>query len=145
MLWLQRDFGLYVVNLFDTHQAACTLQLARHSLAFLLHHYCQIDADKQFQLADWRIRPLPQVQLWYIVLMCVLSATRQFDSAVIVLQEMIDYGRADTHYLLYIYDRMRKELIEKSLSVGSNLLMAVIENSKQVALKVRRKHLGINH
>ena len=61
VLWLQRDFSLYIVNLFDTHQAACSLQLARHSLAFLLHHYCNVDADKQFQLADWRIRPLPEV------------------------------------------------------------------------------------
>ncbi|XP_062504252.1 exosome complex component 10-like isoform X2 [Corticium candelabrum] len=115
VLWLQRDFSLYIVNLFDTHQAACSLQLARHSLAFLLHHYCNVDADKQFQLADWRIRPLPE--------------------------DMIEYARADTHYLLYVYDKMKNELIEKSLTVGSNLLMAVIGNSKQVALQVYEKPL----
>ena len=54
--WLQRDFGLYIVNMFDTGQAARVLQLARFSLAFLLKEYCGIAADKQYQLADWRLR-----------------------------------------------------------------------------------------
>ncbi|CAF4276976.1 unnamed protein product, partial [Adineta steineri] len=57
--WLQKDFGLYVVNMFDTHQAARELNLPAFSLAYLLKSYCDIDANKQFQLADWRIRPLP--------------------------------------------------------------------------------------
>lgn len=54
--WLQKDFSLYLVNMFDTHQAAKRLGLARLSLAFLLKNYCDIDADKTFQLADWRMR-----------------------------------------------------------------------------------------
>ena len=54
--WLQRDLGLYVVNMFDTGQASRVLGLARHSLSYLLAHYCSVQADKQFQLADWRIR-----------------------------------------------------------------------------------------
>ena len=54
--WLQKDFGLYLVNMFDTHQAARELNLPALSLAFLLKSYCDIDANKQFQLADWRIR-----------------------------------------------------------------------------------------
>ena len=54
--WLQRDFGLYVVNMFDTGQAARVLNEERYSLAYLLHKYCQVEAQKQFQLADWRIR-----------------------------------------------------------------------------------------
>lgn len=54
--WLQRDLGLYVVNMFDTGQAARVLNFPRLSLAHLLAHYCQVNADKQFQLADWRIR-----------------------------------------------------------------------------------------
>lgn len=56
MEWLQRDFGLYVVKLFDTHQASRALNLARHSLDHLLKHFCSVDSDKRFQLADWRIR-----------------------------------------------------------------------------------------
>lgn len=54
--WLQKDFGLYLVNMFDTHQAARLLNLGKHSLDHLLKLYCNVDADKQYQLADWRIR-----------------------------------------------------------------------------------------
>lgn len=54
--WLQRDFGLYLVNMFDTRHAAQLLNLGGHSLAHLLKLYCGVDADKQYQLADWRIR-----------------------------------------------------------------------------------------
>ena len=58
--WLQRDFSVYVVNMFDTHIAAKILEFPRGclSLAFLLHHYCKVSTEKRFQLADWRIRPL---------------------------------------------------------------------------------------
>lgn len=54
--WLQRDLAIYLVNMFDTHQAAKRMNLARLSLAFLLKQYCHLDIDKTFQLADWRIR-----------------------------------------------------------------------------------------
>lgn len=54
--WLQRDFGLYLVGLFDTHVAAKTLGLSGLSLQYLLEHYCKINVDKTYQLADWRIR-----------------------------------------------------------------------------------------
>ena len=55
VLWLQRDFGLYIVNIFDTGQASSVLNLSKYSLAFLLQYYCSVQVDKQFQLADWRI------------------------------------------------------------------------------------------
>ena len=77
--WLQRDFSLYLRNVFDTHQAGKLLGLPRLSLAFLLSSYCSLEVDKQFQLADWRIRPLPA--------------------------EMIFYARQDTRYLIYLYTR----------------------------------------
>ena len=54
--WLQKDLGLYVVNMFDTHQASRALQHARHSLDHLLQQLCHVKSDKRFQLADWRIR-----------------------------------------------------------------------------------------
>uniref|UniRef100_A0A224YSY7 Exosome complex component 10 homolog n=1 Tax=Rhipicephalus zambeziensis TaxID=60191 RepID=A0A224YSY7_9ACAR len=108
VLWLQRDFGLYLVGLFDTGQAAKVLGLAHFSLAFLLKHYCQIEADKQFQLADWRIRPLPP--------------------------EMVSYAQSDTHYLLYIMDRMKRDLADRS-NENDNLLRSVFDRSKQVALR----------
>uniref|UniRef100_A0A3Q2D5R9 Exosome complex component 10 n=1 Tax=Cyprinodon variegatus TaxID=28743 RepID=A0A3Q2D5R9_CYPVA len=106
--WLQRDFGLYVVNLFDTHQASRALNLARHSLDHLLKQFCNVNSDKRYQLADWRIRPLPE--------------------------EMIEYARADTHYLLYIYDCMRAQLLESNHG-QPGLLQSVWNKSKDVSLK----------
>ncbi|KAK4026872.1 hypothetical protein OUZ56_015898 [Daphnia magna] len=84
VVWLQRDFGIYVVNLFDTCQAASLLRLKRKGLAFLLQHYCQIRISKSYQRADWRIRPLSK--------------------------EMLNYARGDTHYLIYIYERLKQDL-----------------------------------
>lgn len=54
--WLQRDLSLYVVNMFDTHQAAKQLEYSGLSLAYLLNRFCNVQPNKHFQLADWRIR-----------------------------------------------------------------------------------------
>ena len=88
IIWLQRDLGLYVVNMFDTGQCARVLDYPSKSLAYLLKTKCGVTAQKQYQLADWRIRPLPDV--------------------------LRKYAREDTHYLLYIYDLLRIELGKKS-------------------------------
>lgn len=56
MVWLQRDLGLYVVGLFDTFHAARALGYPQASLASLLSRFIHIEADKQYQMADWRIR-----------------------------------------------------------------------------------------
>uniref|UniRef100_V9KDS6 Exosome complex component 10 n=1 Tax=Callorhinchus milii TaxID=7868 RepID=V9KDS6_CALMI len=106
--WLQRDFGIYVVNMFDTHQAARTLNLARHSLDHLLRHYCSVEADKRYQLADWRMRPLPK--------------------------EMLHYAQEDTHYLLYVYDTMKNQLWEQG-NEQARLIHLVWHKSKDVCLK----------
>ncbi|XP_071763488.2 exosome complex component 10 [Centroberyx gerrardi] len=108
MEWLQRDLGLYVVNLFDTHQASRALNLARHSLDHLLKFFCNVDSDKRYQLADWRIRPLPD--------------------------EMFQYARADTHYLLYIYDSLRVQLLDFNHG-QPGLLQSVWNKSKDISLK----------
>lgn len=106
--WLQRDLSLYLVNLFDTHQASKRLGFARLSLAFLLKHYCNIDADKTFQLADWRMRPLPE--------------------------QLMKYAQQDTHYLLYIYDMMTNDLI-KAGNGQLNMVRQVFMDSKIICLK----------
>ncbi|XP_038076788.1 exosome component 10-like [Patiria miniata] len=112
--WLQRDLGLYVVNMFDTHQASRILGHARHSLAHLLQLYCGVEPDKAYQLADWRIRPLPQ--------------------------EMINYSRSDTHYLLYVYHCMKNELIERG-NEANNLLQQTLQQSRQVCLRRYKKQI----
>ncbi|CAN7976950.1 unnamed protein product, partial [Ixodes persulcatus] len=123
VLWLQRDFGLYLVGLFDTGQAARVLGMAHLSLAFLLRHYCHLDTDKKFQLADWRIRQAsPNI------------------GAVPLPLEMIKYAREDTHYLLHVYDLMRRDLLAKGNQLN-NLLHSVFQRSKQVCLKRYEKPL----
>ncbi|KAI5640334.1 3'-5' exonuclease domain-containing protein [Phthorimaea operculella] len=47
VLWLQRDFGVYIVGLFDTYQAAKVLQVNGLSLKYLLMKYCAVNADKK--------------------------------------------------------------------------------------------------
>lgn len=112
--WLQRDLSVYVVNMFDTHQAARMLNFSHLSLAYLLKHYCNISVNKQFQLADWRMRPLPE--------------------------ELINYAREDTHYLLYVYDVMKNALIEAANNENKYLL-AVLEQSKELCKRKYEKPL----
>jgi exosome complex exonuclease RRP6 len=56
MIWLQRDFGLYIVGLFDTERAAVALRYPGRGLAYLLARFVNVQAQKQHQLADWRVR-----------------------------------------------------------------------------------------
>ena len=48
---------------------------------------------------------------------------------------MLDYARSDTHFLLYVYDMMRNELVDKSETDNQSLTEEVIQNSKQEALQ----------
>ncbi|KAF1984051.1 hypothetical protein K402DRAFT_395984 [Aulographum hederae CBS 113979] len=111
VIWLQRDFGLYLVGLFDTYHASRALGYPRHSLMYLLDRHVKFEAQKQFQRADWRIRPLPQ--------------------------DLLDYAKSDTHFLLYVYDNMRNELIQKSNFADpyGDKIKDVLENSKDTALQ----------
>jgi len=112
--WLQRDLSLYIVNMFDTHRAAKALNMARLSLAFLLKNYLDLDVDKSLQLADWRMRPLPQ--------------------------QLIDYARQDTHFLIYVYERMTNDLL---LQKEPGLLNSVYQMSTEVCKKRYNKpHIG---
>ncbi|EER23208.1 3'-5' exonuclease family protein [Coccidioides posadasii C735 delta SOWgp] len=108
VIWLQRDLGLYLVGLFDTYHASVALNYPKKSLKFLLDKFVNLEAEKQYQTADWRLRPL--------------------------LPGMFDYARSDTHYLLYIYDNLRNELIEKS-TPDTNLIDYVQDKSKEEALQ----------
>ena len=111
IIWLQRDLGLYIVGLFDTYHASWALQYPKHSLAFLLKKFIDFDAAKQYQTADWRIRPLPE--------------------------PMFNYARSDTHFLLYIFDQMRNELIDKpdKTQPDGDLIDSVMRNSKLECLQ----------
>ena len=47
---------------------------------------------------------------------------------------MVKYAREDTHYLLYIYDRMTNELIRRGNERG-NLIRSVLDNSRSICAK----------
>ena len=47
-----------------SHQAGKLVSLPRLSLAWLLENYCGVMADKQYQLADWRMRSVPLLRIW---------------------------------------------------------------------------------
>ncbi|KAG6458535.1 exosome component 10 isoform X2 [Manduca sexta] len=114
VLWLQRDFGVYIVGLFDTHQAAKALNMPGLSLKHLLFKYCNFNTDKTYQLADWRIRPLPAV--------------------------LVEYARTDTHYLLYVWRMMKHELLD--VAAGQpHLLLSVFEESRQICAATYNKEV----
>lgn len=56
-------------------------------------------------------------------------------------KEMTQYARDDTHYLLYIYDRLREELWDRANGQPAQL-QAVWQRSKTVCLKVSTRRQG---
>ncbi len=93
------------------------LQFPSFALAYLLKEICAVNADKKYQLADWRIRPLTE--------------------------EMQKYAREDTHYLLYIYDTLRRKLIAlgkmKMPSEPLTYLCAALRQSRDICLTSYKK------
>ena len=89
LLCLHRDFGMAVCNLFDTMIAARILGRSEIGLGALLEAELGVKLDKRFQRANWGQRPLPE--------------------------DLIDYARLDTHYLIALRDRLEAELAERGL------------------------------
>ncbi|KAL9259669.1 RRP6-like 2-like protein [Drosera capensis] len=117
ILWLQRDFGIYVCNMFDTGQASRVLKMERYSLEYLLLHLCGVAANKQYQNAEWRLRPLRS--------------------------EMLRYARDDTHYLLYIYDLLRAKLLSmpRESEESDTPIVEVYKRSYNLCMQLYEKEL----
>lgn len=126
IVWLQEDFDIYIVNLFDTYHATKVLEFPKFSLASLLQLYCDFEPDKRYQMADWRIRPIPD--------------------------EMMKYARSDTHFLLFIYDNLRNALIARASRTPSpsvegqtpkpnpqRAMRKVLDLSSETALKLYQR------
>ncbi|KAF1742999.1 hypothetical protein MXB_4891, partial [Myxobolus squamalis] len=110
IVWLQRDFDIFVVNLFDTQQACRALNHSKTSLDSLVERYLKIYLDKFHQLSDWRQRPLPS--------------------------DMIQYARCDSHYLLPLFDHIIADLYNAE---QPKLIKTVFENCKKMCLKLYTK------
>lgn len=105
VLWLQRDFHIYVVNLFDTAKACEVLSKPQKSLAYLLETYCGVVTNKLLQREDWRQRPISE--------------------------EMIQYARIDAHYLLHIAGCLIGELREKENASRGDDFHFILEASRR--------------
>jgi exosome complex exonuclease RRP6 len=113
--WLQRDFSVYVVNMFDTAQAAKLAEIeGGFGLGNLLTYFCGVKTDKKYQMSDWRLRPLSEGKL--------------------------AYARMDTHFLLYIRDRLEEMILTKGSAPGivtawgKNMLKSIYEKSFGVSM-----------
>lgn len=133
ILWLQRDCGLYIVGLFDTYEAAVSLGYPGRGLAYLLKRFVDFDADKKYQLADWRIR--------YVYFFTFIFVNETNFKGRPIPEEMFYYARSDTHYLLYIYDMIRNELLENSdrSNPELGLISQVLDRSKETSLRRHEK------
>lgn len=105
--WLQRDFGIYVVNLFDTREAARLLSFPLHTYDSLLKLYSDATVvHKPLHFYDWRQRPL--------------TSTLQ----------NVAMDRAT--YLLQIYDRIK---IELSSTGDTNMVRSIFETGRVLSLQ----------
>ena len=81
---LDRDYGFRAVHLFDTRVAAQLAGEPAIGLAALLEKYAGVKLDKEYQKADWSLRPLPA--------------------------PMLAYAAADTQHLLTLRDALEQRL-----------------------------------
>ncbi|HJV34597.1 MAG TPA: HRDC domain-containing protein [Geomonas sp.] len=84
---LYRDFGIEVVNMFDTMIASQFLGESEFGLAALLKKRFGVELDKRYQKADWSKRPLSR--------------------------EMMEYAMKDTSLLIELYRQLESELKAK--------------------------------
>jgi exosome complex exonuclease RRP6 len=95
------------------------------SLEKLISRFLDVKIDKSFQLADWRIRPLPK--------------------------GILSYARTDSHYLLYLYHILLEKLNDNSKGINklaelsiecNNLLKKRMLNIKykRIKLLINKKH-----
>ncbi len=89
LIGLDRDFGIRVRNLFDTRVALRTLGRQRTGLGDVLAQEFGVKVNKRWQRANWGQRPLPE--------------------------NLLDYARMDSHYLLPLHARLVDELERREL------------------------------
>jgi ribonuclease D len=92
---LHRDFGIFLVNAFDTYEASRELGLDSHGLVAVCQYYGMSDAEtysqlkSKYQTGDWRVRPLTE--------------------------PMIQYARYDIRYLIKLRWLMLRDLVRSEV------------------------------
>lgn len=84
VMTLKRDFEFEQRNLFDTYIAVRTLGWDHSGLGDILETVFDVKLKKRYQRANWGKRPLPQ--------------------------EMLEYARFDTHFLIPLRKRLMQSL-----------------------------------
>uniref|UniRef100_A0A7S1CI92 AP2/ERF domain-containing protein n=1 Tax=Bicosoecida sp. CB-2014 TaxID=1486930 RepID=A0A7S1CI92_9STRA len=109
LMWLQRDWGIRVVNLFDTSVAARELGRPNVSLAVLLRDFgVTMSASEKhtFQAADWRLRPLSD--------------------------DMLRYARDDSRYMVRLRARLIASVLKRN---GAEAVADVLQRCDDMCLK----------
>ncbi|MGM0642241.1 MAG: ribonuclease D [Thermodesulfobacteriota bacterium] len=88
---LDREYGIGIVNLFDTEIASRLLGIRERGLAALLKEYFNVDLDKKFQKTDWTRRPLTGEMLAY----CAADAAYLVELSDILKQKLSAEGRLE--------------------------------------------------
>jgi ribonuclease D len=92
---LHRDFGMFVINAFDTFEAAKVLNLKQKGLANVCQHFGLLNSEEYsllketYQSTDWRRRPLTE--------------------------PMVRYGRYDVHYLVALRQLFMRDMSKDDL------------------------------
>ena len=103
--WLQRDFSIFLVNVFDTFEAAEALGLPANFGGLLNCLRPDVPTlDKDLQTADWTRRPLPVTWAYYAV--------------------------ADAHYLLPVAAELWRKAESQDGQNGAATLHALCEKAK---------------
>ncbi len=110
LIILQRDFGFQFCELFDTMVAARILGWKAVGLRSILKDQFGVTVNKKYQRADWGKRPIPR--------------------------EMLTYAQLDTHFLIELRDRLKKELQKEN---RWELAREDFERSCQVNIKPENK------
>ena len=109
ILWLQRDFRLYVVGLFDTRAAISTLGTnIGEGLGDVHKELFDLILDKDLQRANWVKRPLED--------------------------NLIQYARCDIHLLLYIARLLWNNLKKVDDRDESSKIKMFIDKCEKVSL-----------
>ncbi|XP_026194347.1 exosome complex exonuclease RRP6 [Cyclospora cayetanensis] len=85
VIWLQRDFGVHIVNAFDTGKAAKALRLpGGHSLRNVLHKIYGVSKNVELSSTDWskRTSVIEMMQLQTQYLWGHISVSPAIDNAV---------------------------------------------------------------
>jgi ribonuclease D len=137
---LHRDFGIFVVNAFDTYEAACELNLKSKGLASVCAHYgmgrrvregsslSSSSSSHSFkEEEEGEEKSSSEENHQYKSLKAAYQTTDWRQRP--LTQPMIHYGRYDIHYLIPLRRLMMRDLVAKELRVATTTTSTINNDS----------------